>query len=297
MKQELVSVIINSFNGAKFLEKSINSVLNQTYKNLEIIFWDNASTDETKKKLQNISDNRLKVFFSNSFKKLYDAKHQAILNSNGKYLAFLDVDDWWNKDKLFKQLKRMNLEKTNISCSNYWIVNENKNSIKKAFKIRTRNKNNFDFALKEYFIGMSSLIISKKLYQNLEYGFDNSFEVIGDYDLVLRILKHNEITYLDEPLSFYRWHESNLSHKKFRLNILELIKWRNKFKNTQNFFSKKNLIYLNDHLLYLISLYLKNKHKKIDFFLFFNKSHKIKNKILIFIIYLIPINLLKYLRS
>ena len=175
MKQELVSVIINSFNGAKFLEKSINSVLNQTYKNLEIIFWDNASTDETKKKLQNISDNRLKVFFSNSFKKLYDAKHQAILNSNGKYLAFLDVDDWWNKDKLFKQLKRMNLEKTNISCSNYWIVNENKNSIKKAFKIRTRNKNNFDFALKEYFIGMSSLIISKKLYQNLEYGFDNSF--------------------------------------------------------------------------------------------------------------------------
>ena len=127
MKQELVSVIINSFNGAKFLEKSINSVLNQSYKNLEIIFWDNASTDETKEKLQNFSDNRLKPIFSTYFRKLYDAKHQAILKSNGKYLAFLDVDDWWSQDKLLKQIKIMELEKTNISCSNYWIVNEKKN--------------------------------------------------------------------------------------------------------------------------------------------------------------------------
>ena len=100
MKQELVSVIINSFNGAKFLEKSINSVLNQTYQNFEIIFWDNASSDETKQKIKNFSDSRLKPIFSTSFKRLYDAKHQAILNSNGKYLAFLDVDDWWNEEKV-----------------------------------------------------------------------------------------------------------------------------------------------------------------------------------------------------
>jgi glycosyltransferase involved in cell wall biosynthesis len=297
MKQELVSVIINSFNGAKFIEKSINSVLNQTYKNLEIIFWDNASSDETKKKINNFSDNRLKPYFSTSFKRLYDAKHQAVLNTNGKYLAFLDVDDWWSQDKLLKQINQMNLEKTNISCSNYWIVNENKGSIKKAFKTRSKNNNSFDSALQKYFIGMSTLIISKKLYLNLEYGFDKSFEVIGDYDLTLRVLKNNNITYLSEPLSYYRWHESNLSHKKFRLNILELIKWRNRLKKTQNFFSRSNLIYLNDHLLFLLSIYLKNKNKKINFFLFLNQTQKIKNKILIVIIFFIPKNLLKFLRS
>ena len=172
MKQELVSVIINSFNGAKFVEKSINSVLKQKKKNLEIIFWDNASTDDTKQKINNFSDSRLKPFFSTSFKKLYDAKHQAILNSNGKYLAFLDVDDWWNEEKLFKQIKMMELEQTNISSTNYWIVNENKNYIKKALKKRKNNNNNFNFALQKYFIGMSSLIISNKLYQSLDYGFD-----------------------------------------------------------------------------------------------------------------------------
>lgn len=191
----------------------------------------------------------------------------------------------------------MKHDKTNISCSNYWIVNENKNSIKKAFKIRKKKNNNFNFALQKYFIGMSSLIISKKLYQNLEHGFDKSFEVIGDYDLVLRILKHNDITYINEPLSYYRWHDLNLSRKKFRLNILELIKWRNKIKKLKNFFSISNLIYINDHLLYLMSIYLKNKDKKINFFLFFNRTNKIKNKILIIIIYLIPKNLLKFLRS
>jgi len=111
MSQGLVSVIINSYNGARFLEKSINSVLEQSYKNLEIIFWDNASSDNTKEKIKNISDKRLKLFFSKTFKKLYAAKHEAILNSNGKYLAFLDVDDWWRPDKLMKQINAMNHEK------------------------------------------------------------------------------------------------------------------------------------------------------------------------------------------
>jgi glycosyltransferase involved in cell wall biosynthesis len=297
MKQELVSVIINSFNGSKFVEKSINSVLNQTYKNLEIIFWDNASTDDTKQIINNFSDSRLKPIFSTSFKKLYDAKHQAILNSKGKYLAFLDVDDWWNEEKLFKQIEMMELEQTSISSTNYWIVNENKNYIKKALKKRKKNINNYNFALQKYFIGMSSLIISNKLYQSLDYGFDKSFEVIGDYDLVLRILKNNNITYLNEPLSYYRWHDSNLSHRKFRLNIIELIKWRNKLKKNKNFFSSKNLVYINDHIIYLMNLYYKNKNSKINFYLFLKNTHKLKTKILIILVFLMPKKLLKFLRS
>lgn len=297
MKQELVSVIINSFNGAKFLKKSINSVLNQTYKNLEIIFWDNASTDETKEKIQDFSDVRLKPFFSTSFKKLYDAKHQAILNSNGKYLAFLDVDDWWQPDKLMKQIKAMNEEKNHISCTNYWIVNEKKNYIKKAFKERLKKDNSFNNALKKYFIGMSSLVISSKIYHELKYGFDASFEVIGDYDLVLRILRNNKITYLNETLSYYRWHDSNLSHKKFRLNILELIMWKKKLSKDKQFFSSKNLVYIEDHLIYLISVYFKKKKNKINLSLFLKKTKTIKNKLLIIIIFFIPLKLFNFIRS
>ena len=297
MKQELVSVIINSFNGAKFLEKSINSVLNQTYKNLEIIFWDNASTDETKDKIQNFSDPRLKPFFSTPFRKLYDAKHRAVLNSNGKYLAFLDVDDWWQPDKLMRQINAMNKEKNHISCTNYWIVNEKKNYIKKAFKIGFKKNNSFNVALNKYFIGMSSLVISSKIYHELKYGFDASFEVIGDYDLVLRILRNNKITYLNEALSYYRWHDSNLSHKKFRLNILELIRWKNKLSKDEKFFSSQNLTYIEDHLVYLMSLYFKKKKSKINLILFLKNTKKFKNKLLIVIIFFIPMKLFNFIRS
>ena len=86
---------------------------------------------------------------------------------------------------------------------------------------------------------MSTLIVSKKLYESLDYGFDDSFEVIGDYDLVLRLLKKEDILYLNEKLSYYRWHSENLSNKKFRLNILELIRWKKNGKKINFFLTNK----------------------------------------------------------
>ena len=117
---------------------------------------------------------------------------------------------------------------------------------------------------------MSTLVIKKDFYDQLDYGFDKSYEVIGDYDLVMRALKLTNILYIPEPLSFYRWHNENLSKTKFRLNILELLKWKKNLAK-QNFFSFQNLMFLNDHLIYLIALYLKNKNKKIKIFLFLKK--------------------------
>lgn len=127
MDRDLVSVIINSFNGANFIEKSVSSVLSQTYSNLEIIFWDNASQDNTKEIITNkFNDSRLKYYFSKEFLKLYDAKNKAIHYAKGKYLAFLDVDDWWERDKLDKQISAMKRFNFEISCTNYFIFNEKK---------------------------------------------------------------------------------------------------------------------------------------------------------------------------
>ena len=237
MSDDLISIIINSHNGEKFIEKSVKSVLCQTYKNFEIIFWDNASTDNTNQKLKNFNDVRLKVHYSKKFEKLYSAKEKAIKLSKGDYLAFLDVDDWWEKNKLEIQINHMKKNNALFSCSNYWIINEKKNKKFSAIKSFS-TKNYFDYALKKYFVGMSTLIVSKKLYESLDYGFDDSFEVIGDYDLVLRLLKKEDILYLNEKLSYYRWHSENLSNKKFRLNILELIRWK-KWKKINFFLTNK----------------------------------------------------------
>ena len=100
----LVSIIMNCHNGQEFLEEAIKSVLSQKYQNWELIFWDNFSTDNSKKILQEFSDERIKYFKSNKFTNLYEARNLAIEKSKGEYIGFLDTDDLWATDKLQKQI-------------------------------------------------------------------------------------------------------------------------------------------------------------------------------------------------
>ena len=98
--QSLISVIVNYHNGEKYLENCIKSILNQDYKNLEIILWDNNSTDKSKAIVKKFSDTRVKYFYNNKKDSLYKARNKSILKSTGEFIAFLDSDDWWEKDYL-----------------------------------------------------------------------------------------------------------------------------------------------------------------------------------------------------
>ena len=75
----LVSVIVNCHNGQKYLKDCINSIMNQSYKNWELIFWDNNSTDKSLEIVNSFKDNRIKIFISRSFNKLYHARNLALL--------------------------------------------------------------------------------------------------------------------------------------------------------------------------------------------------------------------------
>ena len=104
----LISIIINCHNGERYLPKSLKSILVQSYQNFEIIFWNNCSTDGSKKIIKNIKDKRIKYFESKKFRKLYESRNLAIQKAKGKFITFLDVDDWWTKDKLKKQVSLFN---------------------------------------------------------------------------------------------------------------------------------------------------------------------------------------------
>ena len=107
MFEPLISVVINCYNGEKFIDKSIQSVLRQTYNKWELVFWDNASSDNSSKIYNTYkkSDKRLKYFRSAVHEKLYKARKRAIEKCRGEYFAFLDVDDWWKETKLETQIK------------------------------------------------------------------------------------------------------------------------------------------------------------------------------------------------
>ena len=116
--QPLVSIIMNCYNGENYLSESIDSVLHQTYKNWELIFWDNKSEDKSAEIFKNYKDKRFKYFYANEHTSLYKARNLAIEKSKGDFIAFLDTDDLWDNVKLEKQMSYFNLSEVGVVFSN-----------------------------------------------------------------------------------------------------------------------------------------------------------------------------------
>lgn len=257
----LVSIIINSRNGKNYLKKSILSALNQTYQNFEIIFFDNNSDDNSFDEISQIKSSKIKYFYSSKFIKLYKARSLAVELCSGEIIAFLDVDDWWDKIKLEMQVKMFQDKEIGFSCTNFTIKNEINNSSKQAFK-KLPSGNVTNNLLEKNFIGMCTLMVRKSAYLTLDKGFDHNFEIIGDYDLTLRLSLIYKLGSLNKNLSFYRWHDKNLSNNKFHQNISELRFW---YDNNNYYFQKfKNLKYFHNFIkFYELKNMVKKKQNKI----------------------------------
>ena len=137
-KNPLVSIIINCYNGEEYLDEAIKSVLEQNYKHWEIIFFDNNSTDKSSSILKKYKDKRIKYFKSKKTYPLYKARNLAIAKSSGKLIAFLDVDDWWFRNKLNKQVKVFLKNNTiDVIYSNIYLYNEKKKNKRNLYKTKT----------------------------------------------------------------------------------------------------------------------------------------------------------------
>jgi len=277
-----ISIIINCYNGGVYLKECLDSVEKQTYKNFEVIFWDNKSTDNSKEIFDKYSNSKFKYYLSNKFTNLSQARNMALNFASGNYVAFLDTDDIWLKNKLEKQIKFMKKYNLDISFTNYFLRIEKKNNIniKKYYKVFPK-KNLIENLLRNYFISISTVIFKKKKIEDMY--FDEKFHLIGDYDLLMRNILHKLTLGYNEPLAFIRFHDNNETSKYFLKNIFENKVWinknQNKFQNFENY-KKLKINYRYNLLKYLI---LKKKYHKIFyFFLFLNLEKKIK--ILVFYI-------------
>ena len=138
-KKKLVSIILNCFNGEKFLKRTLDSIKQQSYKKWELIFIDNHSTDSSKLIFKSYKNKKFKYFKTKKHLPLYSARNFGVSKSKGDFISFIDADDWWIKNKIKKQislfLKNNNLD---IVFSNVFIYGE-KNK-KKNFFIKKKNK-------------------------------------------------------------------------------------------------------------------------------------------------------------
>ena len=247
-KKPLVSIIINCLNGEKYLDKAIKSVLVQNYQNWEIVFFDNNSIDKSYLILKKYKDRRIKYYKSKKTYPLYKARNLAIKKSKGELISFLDVDDWWIKSKLKKQVEVFLADQTvDVLYSNVYLFNDKKKTKKIFIKKKLSYGKITQKLIDKFEMPILSTLIKKNIFNQIK--FDNRYTIIGDLDFFVRLSLIKNITAIQEPLAYYRIHDSNLTKKRIDLNIKELESWvsekvKNKKFKSNNFSEIYNLIKL-----------------------------------------------------
>ena len=213
----LVSVIMNAYNGELFIKESIQSVIDQTYDNWEIILWDNCSEDRTAEVVKSFNEIRIKYLLSATSTPLGEARNLAIKESQGEYLAFLDCDDLWLPSKLEKQILLFEDSEVGLVISDTIFFNQKGNE-KQIYKTKKPPIGYvFKALLSEYFISLETVIVRRQALDSLDHLFDNRFQVIEEFDLFLRLSLSWKLDFVDEVLARWRVHESSWTWTKAEL--------------------------------------------------------------------------------
>lgn len=256
-----VSVVIPCFNRKKTLSRSIDSVVNQTYKPSEIIIVDDGSTDGTRDFILNSYPN-IKYFFQPK-KGVSSARNKGIRESSSDWVAFLDSDDEWLPQKLEKQINQLGKH------SEIFISHTNEIWIRNGVRVNQMKKHQkyggyiFDKCLDICRISPSSVLIHKRVLKDVGV-FDEALQVCEDYDLWLRITSKYSVLFERELLIVkYGGHKDQLSKVKegieqFRIQSLEKILALNHLTEDQ-FIMTKNM------LVRKLSIYAKGLEKRNKF--------------------------------
>jgi len=240
MQEELVSIIVPVYNAEKFLEDTIKTVQNQTYKNWELLLVDDCSTDDSTKIIKSAGeqDERIKLIELKENSGAAIARNTGIEKAKGRYIAFLDADDLWNIEKLTKQIKFMQEKELEFTFTGYEFVDEKGEKLNKIVKVP--NTLTYKQALKNTTIFTSTVIfdvnkLGKELIKmpNVRRGQDSA--------TWWKVLRTGVVAYgLNESLSFYRRSNDTLSSNKIKAlkrtwNLYRNVEHLNVFYSFYNF--------------------------------------------------------------
>lgn len=212
----LISIIIPTHNHARFLQRSVDSVLQQTYKHTEIIIIDDGSTDDTTSVVNKLKNKRIR-FISQPQRGVTAARNLGIKNSHGDYIAFLDSDDAWLPSKLEKQLSVFHQPKFPqlglVYCFHYWSNPKGKtNGVNQIFNRGII----WEKLLRGNFIAgsCSSVLIKTECFEKVGIFDEALLGAAEDWEMWIRIARHYQVDYVPEPLVIITRHPAQRSNKK-----------------------------------------------------------------------------------
>lgn len=273
---------MNCFNGSKYLNKSIESIINQTYQNWELIFWDNKSLDNSIDIAKSYNNNKFQIFESSKNTKLYKARNKALNKVKGDIICFLDTDDWWSKKKLNIYNKAFNEYQCNFVYSNFYNYYQDSYLKYRIFKILPQPNGLIKKKLeKDYVVSLPTLAFKTSCINLNNDTFNNNFNIIGDFDFVMRLSTNNRCKYLYTPSAYYRIHSNNYSNLNIKEHISELGKWslnkeidlKNNIEEKINLLKCLNYLNIKNYKAFFIHLANLVRFKnKLKLFLFFLRS-------------------------
>ena len=207
----LVSVNMVSFNSEKYIAKSIQSILNQTYTNFELIIVNDGSSDNTLREINNFNDSRIKIINNPKNFGIPYARNIALNASNGKYIAIQDSDDISLKNRLLIQVNFLERNsKFGLIGSYAEGIDQNGKTINKNQSLSLNSKETEVMLFFRNCFTHSSIMYRKKKLKKIM--FNQDLKITQDYDAIIKIARESKVKSLDENLVKFRYHENSITN-------------------------------------------------------------------------------------
>lgn len=263
MTNNLISVVLPTYNSQIYLNRALDSVKNQNYKKFELIVIDNSSTDNTEKIINSYKNSiNINLFKIKNNGIISKSRNKGIIESKGNIICFLDSDDYWNESKLYRINQLFNENFFDICCHNELGIDINGHKFKKYFHgFKSKNFYN-DLLILGNCLSTSAVSIRKEFIINNNFYFSENINFITaeDYDFWLNFAKFDaKFLFINEFLGFYQFLEKSSSNKNIEIHLRNV---NNVIENHLNNLSNKNIINLTRARLQFTNIKLMFKRKK-----------------------------------
>ncbi|MBD3196272.1 MAG: glycosyltransferase [Candidatus Lokiarchaeota archaeon] len=248
-----VSILLPVYNRSQYIEKTLDSIINQTFRDFEIIVIDDGSKDDCPSIIKRYAqkEKRIHDYYHSENKGIALTRNELIQKANGRYIAFIDSDDLWEPVKLERQISVLKEKENLVVWSEGLLIDEFDKDLDETFtrSLKATNKKKsgdlFNVLLKGNYILFSSILFKAKLIENFE--FDHRYRLIDDYQLIIYLASRCNFYFIDDPLVKYRTHGKNIIKSNFKILIHDV------FRIYVNFYYKYNNS-INQNMKWVINL-------------------------------------------